>query len=456
MNLLVRRSLKKQHTPGQIIILGFLLIIAVGAILLTLPISSKSGEFTPLKDAAFTSVSATCVTGLAVVDTMTYWSRFGQVVILLLIQIGGLGFMTMALLVSMFVRRKITPRERVIAAELLGLNMYGGTVRIAKRILIVTFTVEFVGAVILSTQFVPIFGPGEGIFMSVFHSVSAFCNAGFDLFGAYGGEFCSLAPFVDNVCVSLTIIALILIGGIGFIVWDDLIELVMHKKRIGVYSKIVLSFSAVLVFGGALAILLIEYNNPLTIGNMSFGNKLLASLFQSVTTRTAGFATIDNCMFRESSLLVSMLLMIVGGASGSTAGGVKVVTIFTVLWAALAASRGRTEVSVYKRRITHANIFRAISVFTIYIIVVFASTIVVSLSSGAGIIPAAYETISALSTVGLSLSLTGVLPGATQILLMFLMFFGRVGILTITYTIMMRMSDRENLFKYPDANLLIG
>lgn len=456
MKLLVRRSLKKQHKPGQIIILGFLFIIAVGTILLTLPISSKSGEFTSLKDAAFTSVSAACVTGLAVVDTMTYWSRFGQVVILLLIQVGGLGFMTMALLASMFIRRKITPRERVIAAELLGLNMYGGTVRIAKRILTVTFTVELIGTLILSTQFIPIFGLGEGVFMSVFHSVSAFCNAGFDLFGEYGGKFCSLAPFVDNVFVSLTIITLILIGGIGFVVWDDIIELVKHKKRMSVYSKIVLLSSAVLVGGGALAILLIEYNNPLTIGNMNFGNKILASLFQSVTTRTAGFATIDNNMLREPSLLVSMLLMVVGGASGSTAGGVKIVTIFTVLWAALAASRGKTDVSIFKRRITHENVFRAISVLTIYIIVVFVSTIAVSLSSGAGIIAAAYETISALSTVGLSLSLTGVLPAATQIMLMFLMFFGRVGILTITYTIMMRMSDRENLFKYPDANLLIG
>lgn len=456
MSSIMKHMPKKKVSPGQIIILGFAAVILIGTLLLMLPISSESGQATDIKTASFTAVSATCVTGLAVVDTASYWSLFGEIVILCMIQIGGLGFMTLVFLVSLFIKRQITPRERVIASQMLGLNIYGGTVRIAKRILSVTFMTEAVGALLLSVRFVPIFGVAKGIYYGVFHAVSAFCNAGFDLLGEYGGKFSSLTPFADDAIVSLTVCALILIGGIGFIVWDDIIELVKHRKKVSVYSKIILVCTVILVVFGTVGVFACEYNNPETMKNMSTGEKILASFFQAVTTRTAGFSTVDNTLFTGAGKLVSILLMVVGGASGSTAGGVKIATVFVVVWAALRASRGQSEIHVFGKRITVDTLLRAVSVLTIYMIAVLGSTAAITFLSNAGITEALYETVSALSTVGLSLSLTPLLPAAAQVLLMIMMFFGRVGILTITYAIMLRMSNKDNILRYPDANILIG
>nr|MBQ4317687.1 Trk family potassium uptake protein [Clostridia bacterium] len=320
-------KLKKRLTAGQILIIGFAAVILIGTTLLTLPISSQSGEFTSVRTAKFTSVSATCVTGLIIEDTALYWSGFGQTVIICMIQIGGLGFMTMTVLFSMLIKRTITPRERIIISQSLGLNTNSGMISLVRRILIGTFAVEGIGAAILATQFIPIFGLRDGIIKGIFHSISAFCNAGFDLLGTYSGAYSSFASFRDNVVVNVTLMLLILIGGIGFIIWDDIVDWIKKRDRITVYTKFILICSAILVFGGALVILLIEYNNPKTIGNLPFGEKLLASFFQAVTTRTAGFATIDNTLFTDAGKVFSMFLMFIGGASGSTAGGVKVGTV---------------------------------------------------------------------------------------------------------------------------------
>ncbi len=451
-----RIPLKRRLSATQVILIGFILLILIGTLLLTLPISSADGTFTSPRSSMFTAVSATCVTGLVVEDTGTHWSLFGQIVIICMIQVGGLGFMTMAVMMSLFIKRQITPRERMLVAQSLGLTGFGGTVALVKRILIGTFTIEAFGAVILATQFVPIFGWGKGIFFGIFHSISAFCNAGFDLLGGYGGEFCSFTCFADNYVIGTTLVFLIVIGGIGFVVWDDIVNLITKRQRISVYSRFVLVLSALLVFGGMALIALCEWNNPDTIADLPIGAKLFQCLFQSVTTRTAGIDMINNAAMSESSKLISMLLMLVGGASGSTAGGVKVGTIGVVVCAVLAFTRGENDVVVFRRKLSHETVVRALTVLGIDLTAVFAATLVITQTTNAPLIAALYETFSGIATVGLSLSLTPTLSLAGHIAIMMLMFFGRVGILTITYSILLKQAQKKSCISYPEINMMIG
>lgn len=440
-----------------VISLGFVALIAVGALLLMLPIASKSREFTDPLTAAFTAVSATCVTGLVVVDTGTYWSLFGQIIILTLIQIGGLGFMTMAVLLSRLIRRKITPKERMLVAMSYNLNSYDSTNQLVKRIIIGTLSIEAIGAMALATQFIPLFGWSHGIYRSIFHSISAFCNAGFDLFGSYGGEFSSLISFNGNYVVGLTIMMLIILGGIGFVVWGDILSFATKKKRLSAYSKFVLVVSAVLLFGGALLIGIFEWNNPSTIGSMSFGEKILNCLFQSVSMRTAGFSMVNNADLTQSSQFVSVVLMFVGGASGSTAGGVKVATIGILFYTVFCVSLGKTEINIFKRRLSTASFMRAVSVVVVQLLLVVVATMAVSYSMGTDVMGVLYEVTSAGGTVGVSLGLTPSLNVFSKIVVMFMMYFGRVGILSITYAVMVNLSQKNtSSVSYPDANMLIG
>ena len=453
-----RQKLRKSNrSMTSVIALGFAALIAVGTLLLMLPIASKSGEFTDPLTAAFTAVSATCVTGLIVVDTGLYWSLFGQIVIIVMIQIGGLGFMTMAVLLSRLIRRKITPKERMLVAMSYNLNSYDSTNQLIKRILVGTFAMEGLGAAILATQFVPIFGWEHGIYKSVFHSISAFCNAGFDLLGEYGGEFSSLISFNGNYVVGITIMLLIMLGGIGFVVWGDILNFSTKKKRLSAYSKFVLVVSAILWIGGALLIGIFEWNNPATLGEMGFGEKILNCFFQSVSMRTAGFSMVNNASLTQSSQLVSVALMFVGGASGSTAGGVKVATVGILFYTVFCVSIGKTEINIFKRRLSTRSFMRAVSVIVVQLMLVGASTMILTYAMEIDIMTALYEMASACGTVGVSLGITPSLNAFSRILVMLMMYFGRVGILTVTYAVMVNLAQtNKSTISYPDANMLVG
>ena len=441
-------------STATVMALGFLAIITIGTILLMLPISSASGEFTSPLTAAFTAVSATCVTGLVVVESGIYWSVFGKCLIILLIQIGGLGFMTMAVLLSVIVRRSLSPRDRVLVAASYGITDFGGVNLLVKRILLGTLAIEGAGALLLSVRFIPDYGFGKGLAYSVFHSISAFCNAGFDILG--NGD--SVGAYAKDPIVSVTLMALVLLGGIGFPVWNEFIG---RKKgqRFSVYTKFVLILSLIYVVGGALIVALLEWNNPETIGEMGFGEKILNSFFQSVTWRTAGFTAVDNAALNEGTKLAGLFVMFSGGASASTAGGVKIATIGIIMLAAYTVAVGRNDINFMRRRIPMDAVMRAISLVVIQLILTVVATLIctaVCANMDISGIDLLYEVVSAGATVGLTAGLTPSLPIAAKIVLMFMMYFGRVGILTVTCSLMGKGSQSTSSITYPDANILIG
>ena len=456
IHLAPQRNSKKPISATRIIIIIIFGIIVLGTVLLMLPVSSRSHTFTDPETAAFTAISASCITGLVLCDTMLHWSTFGQIVIITMIQIGGLGFMTLALLFSILIKRTITPKERLIAAQSLGLEKNGGALAMVQFVITGTFAIEGIGAICLSTQFVPIFGWHEGIYQSVFTSISAFCNAGFDLMGAYSGASSSLCAFRDNPVVNFTIMLLILSGGIGFLIWYDFAELLTHRRRFRAYTKFILIISAVLVFGGALMILALEYNNPQSLGPLPFEKKLLCALFHSVSTRTAGMSTIDNVYFTDATKLVSSILMLVGGASGSTAGGLKMGTVGLVIYAMIKTAAGHGEITLFRRRISTDNILRAMSIVGIGLTLILLSTLSISLIDGVPLIDALYECASALATVGLTAGLTASLSTPSHLILMALMFCGKIGILSATYAITLRSTSAKAAFTYPDENIPVG
>lgn len=450
--LRLRRTIGS-FTPMQIIVLVFLAIILTGGLLLTLPISSKSGVPTPFLTALFTATSCTCVTGLALVDTFTHWSTFGQVVMLLLIQIGGLGFMTIVTLFFFAVHRRIGLKERLVMAQSLGLEGLNGVVKMVKLVLLRTLIVEGTGAVLLTLRFCFQMPFGKALWWGVFHSVSAFCNAGFDIMGAVeaGG---SLVTYVGDPVVNLVLMALITLGGLGFFVWDDILK---HKrfKRLAVHTRLVLVISGVLTLGGAVLFALLEWNNPGTLGGLPVGQKLLAALFQSVTTRTAGFYTIAQGALTDASLVLTDVLMLIGGSSGSTAGGVKTVTVAVLLLSIIATARGRSRVTVFHRTINHKQISDAVSVVGMALIVAFGGAMFLSVSNGLPFMNCIYETISAIATVGLTTGITPSLNAVSQIIIIVMMFFGRVGIMTISLGFLL--SDRaEERYRFAETKVLIG
>lgn len=411
--------------PGRLIVLVFLFIILLGAGLLCLPAASRSGEPTPFLTSLFTATSATCVTGLIRVDTGTHWAMFGQVVILLLIQIGGLGFMTIACLFFFALRRKIGLRERMVLAQALGSDSYSGIVSLVRNILRGTAAVEGAGALILFFRFLPEFGFGKALWYGVFHSISAFCNAGFDVLADtdVGGSLCRYAT--DPV-VNFTIMALIIIGGLGFAVWGD----IRHNRRfcrMSVYTRLVILITTVLIFGGAGIFAALEWNNPGTLGGLTPSQKLMAALFQSVTLRTAGFATFDQNALSDVSKAVADFLMLVGGSSGSTAGGVKTVTVGVILLAAWSTARGRTSVQIMKRRIPQQAVANASALFILVLLLSGLGAAFLSIADHVSLENALYETISALCTVGLTTGITSSLCAASQIVLIILCSSGGLG-----------------------------
>lgn len=440
---------KKKLLPMQIIVLGFLIIILAGTLLLMLPISSANGQFTDPLTALFTATSATCVTGLSVVTTATYWSAFGKIAIILMIQIGGLGFLSMTVLISALFKKRMSPRENMLVAQSISLTDNENTFVFMKRILGLTFAIELVGALALMTRFVPIFG-ARGIYMSLFHSISAFCNAGFDLVGDN-----SLISMYDEPIVLLVHAVLIFIGGIGFMVWESVRECIFKKKHLSVYARFVLVMSAALLFIGFFVTVVFEWNNE-TMAHMNAFEKLVASFFHSVSLRTAGFAVFDNGTTSDPVHFVSILLMYVGGATGSTAGGLKVSTVGIVLYATAMIAMGNEDVILFKRKIGNQTVLKAVALIVIAIFFTFASAIAITAIDKIAISKTLYETVSAYATVGNSTGITSSLTGVSKCIVILLMFMGRVGILTITYSLMIRQSKKKAGVNYSEATLPIG
>lgn len=443
----------RRMRPPQIVALVFLALVLAGGAVLCLPVCSKTNTPTRFLDALFTATSATCVTGLIPFDTGTHWSTFGHVVILLLIQLGGLGFMTVSTIFFLALRRRIGLRQRMVLAQGLGISSMSGVVRYVRNVIFGTFCVEGAGAVLLFFRFLPEFGAGKALWYGVFHSVSAFCNAGFDILGdvSYGG---STARYVADPAVNLTLAALIAIGSMGFTVWGE----VVHKRRFSrltVYAKLVLIISVSLIFGGAAIFALLEWNNPGTIGNLTSGGKLLASFFQSVTLRTAGFASFDQNALTEASKVLSCFLMFIGGSSGSTAGGVKTVTMGIVILSAVSTMRGRRQVTVFRRSIAQQDIMNAMSIALLVLSLSVLGAAVITVCDGVTFLNAVYETVSALCTVGLTTGITPALCTASKLILIVFMFFGRVGIMTIGVGFMMGDRAQERV-QYAETKLMIG
>lgn len=437
----------------QMIVLTFLAIILLGGLLLSLPISSRSGQWTSYLSSVFTATSATCVTGLTLFDTYTYWTGFGQAVILILIQVGGLGFMTIASMFFLLANRRIGMRQRVLMAQSLGIDQLSGIVKLVNHVLVRTAIVEGVGALILTIRFSLLVPFDRALWWGVFHSVSAFCNAGFDVVGAVdvGG---SLIPFVGDWVVNLTIMALITVGGLGFFVWEDVLSKRSFRKMT-VYTKMVLIISAILALGGGAVIALLEWNNPATLGNLPAAEKCLAALFQSVTSRTAGFYSIPQGALQDATKTVTDVLMFIGGSSGSTAGGVKTATMGVLVLAVIAAARGRSRVTVFHRTISAQQVSDAVAVTSMVFGLALSASLVLSATNGLPMIDCLFETISAIATVGLSTGITPLLNEISQILLIILMYFGRVGVMTVSLGFLCSNAAEER-YKYADTKVMIG
>ncbi len=444
---------KRPMSATRLIALCFLGIILAGTALLMLPVSSRNGCSCPFLPALFTATSATCVTGLTPFDTWTQWSGFGQAVLLCLIEVGGLGFMSAATLVIFLFRRKVGLRQRMIMAQALSLNEMDGVVRLQRTVLVGSLSFQAAGALILTGWFWPQYGFARALRWGVFHSVSAFCNAGFDIFGVLEPG-TSLQLFQNDPVVLLTLGALVTIGGLGFLVWQDVAEK-RRFKDLSVYSRLVLSATGILIVVGWLLICLLEWDNPETLGNLGVGSKLLGGLFQSLTLRTAGFDAINQVGLTQGGKAVSMVLMLIGGSSGSTAGGLKTVTFLVMLLFIWTRARGRSNVTVFQRTIPQEQVLNAMTITLIMVVLAMAGSVFICATSPVGFTDALYESVSALATVGLTAGATTLLSVPAKIMIIIFMYFGRVGVLTISLGFLMGNQAVER-FRYAETSLLIG
>lgn len=431
-------KLTKRLSGMQLIAVGFFIIILIGALLLMLPVSSRSGEYTPFMTALFTATSASCVTGLVVVDTFSHWSLFGQLVILTMIQIGGLGFITIGVTVSMLLRKKIGLAQRGLIRESLNIIELSGMVRLTKRIVIGTLFFELTGALILALCFIPKMGLLQGIYYGIFHSISAFCNAGFDLMGRYEA-FSSLTGWYDHPIVLITIMLLIIIGGIGFVVWNDLYEHRLHFRKYSLHTKIVLTADLFLLFAGALLFYLIEHDD--LFAGMTMTGKILSSFFCAVTPRTAGFNTVNVSGLTDASKLLTVILMFIGGAPGSTAGGIKVTTI-VVLLVYLKANLTRTVgYNIFGRRLEDDALRKSAAVFCTNLFLATTAALILCALQNFNGLDTLLEVISAISTVGMTAGLTTQLNMISRMVVILLMYLGRVGSLSFA----MSFTDKKKI-----------
>ena len=434
----------------QIIMLSFLGMILLGSLLLALPVSSADGVAVPYLDALFTATTATCVTGLVTLPTFSTWSIFGQVVILVLIQVGGLGVITVISAFMILLHKRVGIGERLLLQDAFNLNTLSGIVRFVKRVLFGTFLVELLGAVFYMTVFVPQFGL-RGVWISAFTAVSAFCNAGIDIIGPN-----SLCDYATNPVVNLVTSALIILSGIGYIVWWDVLRVGRKGFRgLTLHSKIAISTTLVLIFGGGLLIFLLEYGNPLTIGELSLFDKLQVSFFQSITTRTAGFATVPQENLTNASSVLCLLLMFIGGSPVGTAGGIKTVTVAVLAVSALATIRNQNDVTLFNRTISRQAVNKAVAVAAMSFAILFGSTMLLCAVTDASALDIVYETVSATATVGLTRNLTPYLSSAGKAVIIATMYLGRVGPISLALALNSSKKQR-NLIKNPTEDISVG
>lgn len=451
----MKRKLSLSTT--QIILLGFLVVILLGSLLLSLPISTKSKEPISYIDALFTATTSTCVTGLVTVPTYSTWSLFGQIVIILLIQIGGLGVVAFMALFMIFVNKKFNLRDNQLIQDAFNLNSLDGLRKFVKNVFLGTLLIEGIGALLYMLIFIPEFGL-KGIWISIFNSISAFCNAGIDIIGPV-----SLCDYATNPLINITTELLIILGGLGFIVWWDLIRVFKDFKNkkfkclksLTLHSKIVISSTFILIFGGAILILIFEFNNQLTIGNLNFFDKMQVSIFQSVTCRTAGFASVPQENLRNATSLLCILLMFIGGSPVGTAGGIKTITIVALLATALASIRNKRDVDLFNRTLSAQVTRKAVAVLCMSFTIVFISTLLLCLTTDRSLLDVSYETVSATATVGLSKNLTPYLNIWGKIIIIITMYLGRVG--PISLAIVFKSKKQEsNIIKNPTEDVSVG
>lgn len=434
--------------PTQILALGFALMILVGTLLLSLPIASADGQSMGFINALFEATSAVCVTGLTVVNTAYDLSLFGQIVIILLIQMGGLGFMTIAAMVFFLMGKKITLKERLIMQEALNHFSLEGVVRLTKTVISTTFIIEGIGALLLALRFIPMLGWAKGIYYSIFHAISAFCNAGFDLFGN------SLMDFTGDIVINFTIMGLIILGGLGFIVIIDIRKNRFNFKRWSLHTKLVLIGTSILIIGGCVFFFVLEYNDTLKPYKLS--TKLLAALFQSVTTRTAGFYTIPQEGLTSASKLLTSILMFIGASPASTGGGVKTTTIVVILLMLMNVAKGKNDVEAFGRRLSVETVYRAVSIFLISIVTLAFITMIISIVEDVNFIDLLYEVASALGTVGLASFDNAQLKTISKIFIIISMYIGRVGPLTLTVAFARLQLKKKASIRYPEGKVMVG
>lgn len=446
-------------TGTQMIALGFAAVIFMGALLLTLPCMNREGVWTPFVDALFMSTTSVCVTGLTLVNVFQYWNIPGQIVILILIQIGGIGVVAMSILVMMLFRKKVSLKDRMLIQESYSAGSMRGLVNLTRRILLGIVTVEGIGAVFYAFYFIPEYGIIRGAWISVFTAVSAFCNAGIDILG---GD--SLTALVGNPLINFVTMALIVLGGIGFFVWWDVIAIVKKWRKTGIkncflklnlHSRIVITATAVLIFGGATAIFALEYTNPATLGGLSLFDKIQASLFQSVTTRTAGFYTVNQGNLRETTALISVILMFIGGSPAGTAGGVKTMTVMLLFAATMSVVKGEKNTVMYRRTIPEDTVRKALAVFSIGASALVAMTILMTMIEKAPLLTVLYEVASALATVGLSMNFSPLLSAWGKLIIIFCMYIGRIGPISMIIAFRMK-GKRKDRLNYAHEDVIVG
>ncbi|MEH7444344.1 TrkH family potassium uptake protein [Bacillus sp. JJ1122] len=446
----MRRKMLFKLEPPKILVLGFGTIILLGSLLLSLPAATTDGKGLSWLDALFTATSATCVTGLVVVDTGDTFTQFGEMVILSMIQIGGLGFMSFATLLAFILGKRISLKERLIIQESLNNATVEGVVRLVKRILIFTAVIEIAGGILLSLRFAQDMAAGKAIYFGFFHAISNFNNAGFDIMG----EFRGFTSYADDPVINITLISLISLGGIGFIVMNELFEY-KSTKRISLHSKMVLSVSGILVLGGALLIFILEYNNPATLKPLSMAGKILGSFYQSVTPRTAGSNTLNIGDLTQTTLFMIIFLMFIGASPGSTGGGIKTTTFAILMGAVKAQIRGREDVTFFGRRMDYSIIYKSITVTLIALFLIIFVTMVLTITEpGKDFLMLFFETVSAFATVGLSMGLTPELSPLGKILITFTMFAGRIGPMTLAFAVAKK--RKEDHYRYPAGKVMIG
>ena len=442
---------RRHVSQTQFIAYGFFCVIITGTLLLMLPFASRDGQSEPFLNCLFTATSASCVTGLVVADTWSQWSLFGQLVILTMIQIGGLGFITVGVFISIVLRRKIGLKERGLMMESVNTLQIGGVVRLAKKIIIGTCIFEGTGAVLLAIRFIPQFGFFRGLFYGIFHSISAFCNAGFDLMGGQT-PYSSFVAYYDDWLVNFVIMSLIIIGGIGFIVWDDLSRNKLHFRKYMLQTKIVLVTTAILVFGGGLLFYLLERNHLLV--GMNTSGKILTSLFSSVTARTAGFNTPDTAALTDGSKLLTIILMFIGGSPGSTAGGIKTTTLVVLLLCVHSNIKQTYGINIFGRRLENDAVKRAGTILTINLLLAVTASLVIMAIQPLGFSDILFETFSAIGTVGMTTGITRALHPISRCIIILLMYCGRIG--SLSFALAFVQSKRKPHVQQPAEAINIG